>query len=255
LLIQGGSGTKSVSQNIPLSGSRYERFVLSGWNKASDPSSSGGAIAVALTLHRTDGRDSVVSLPFASTAHGWTFGDTSFSSAVAFTSATLTATVSDQTGSLLFDDLEIARTWTGNPGFESGLAAWTGVHLGTGDGVVTSPVAEGAHALALTGSEYQVVQQNLGLAGGSGRTFVLSGWNRTSGTSAGGGRIDVTLRIGNADGTVTWFTVPFARAPHGWVYAEGAITTTKAFTSVIVQAVMSGQTGAAYFDRILVRNG
>jgi SpoIID/LytB domain protein len=255
LLIQGASGTKSVSQSIPLSGARNERFVLSGWNKASAPSSSGGAIAVTLGLHRTDGTTAVVTLPFNKAAHGWTFGDTGFSSVVAFTSATITATVSDQSGNVLFDDLEIARTWPENPGFENGLNNWGGVHLGTGDGVVTSPRAEGAHSLALTGSDYKVVLQNIGLSGGPGRTFVLSGWNRMAGSYSSTGRSNLLLRIGNADGTVTWFSVPFPRAAHGWVYAEGAFKTTKAFTSVLVEVASSGQTATAYFDRILVRNG
>ena len=253
-VIQGASGTKSISQTFALSGARYERFVLSGWNKASAPSSTGGAVELALTLHRTDGTTSVVSLPLDKSAHDWTRREASFSSGVGFTSATLTASVTNQAGSFWFDDVRVARTWTVNPSFESGMAAWKGVHFGAGDGVVSGIMRDGTHSLELTGGGYQVAEQTLNISGKAGHSFVLSGWNRAAGTSANGGRIDVTLRIQNADGTVTWFTVPFARGPHGWTYAEGAVTVTKAFTNVMVQAVLSDQTGSAYFDGIEVRN-
>ena len=188
-------------------------------------------------------------MPFDKAAHGWTLGEDSFSSSVGFTSATLTATVSNQTGTFWFDDLRVARAWTVNPSFENGSSGWSG------PGAVTSAGAsEGARALALNGSGFEVEQQPLNLAGTAGRTFILSGWAKTTGTSANGGRIDVTLRVQNADGTVSWYSVPFLRSPHGWMYAEGAFTTGKAFTNVAVQAVMSSQPGTVLLDGIHVRN-
>jgi len=249
LLIEGASGTKTASQTFPLTGARYERFTLSGWSKSIGSWASGGAVSLSLTLHRTDGTTSVVAVPVDRVAHGWTLDEDTFSSSVGFTSATLTATVSNQTGTFWFDDLRVARTWTVNPSFENGSSGWSG------PGSVTSAAAsEGAHALALTGSGFEVEQQPLNLAGSAGRTFILSAWTKTAGTSANGGRIDVTLRVQNADGTVSWYSVPFLRSPHGWMYAEGAFTTAKAFTNVTVQAVMSSQPGTVWFDGIRVRN-
>ena len=249
LLIKGATGTKTASQTFPLTGARYERFTLSGWSMSIGSWASGGAVSLSLTLHRTDGTTSLVAVPIDRAAHEWTLDEDTFSSSVGFTSATLTATVSNQTGTFWFDDLRISRTWTVNPSFENGSSGWSG------PGSVTSAAAsEGAHALALTGSGFEVEQQPLNLAGSAGRTFILSGWTKTAGTSANGGRIDVTLRVQNADGTVSWYSVPFLRSPHGWMYAEGAFTTAKAFTNVTVQAVMSSQPGTVWFDGIHVRN-
>jgi len=250
LLIQGASATKTVSQTFAFSGARVERFVLSGWNKAVGTSSSGGDIGLSLTLHRTDGSSLVVALPFSKTAHDWTRNETTFSSSVGFTSATLTAAVSNQTGSLWFDDLRLVRTWTTNPSFENGLAGWSGTGTEAGGAVV-----DGAHALMLNGSGFNVEQQSLGSGGSAGRTFVVSAWNRSGGTSSTGGRIDVTLRVRNTDGTVSWYSLPFSRAAHRWTFAEQRFTIAKSFTSMTVQAVFENQPGAAYFDGIQVRNG
>ena len=249
LLIKGATSTKSASQTFPLTGARYERFVLSGWNKSAGSSTSGGAVSVSLTLHRTNGTTQVVTVPFDQAAHGWTLGETSFSSSVGFTSATITETVADQTGTFWFDDLRVSRTWTVNPSFENGSSSWSGP--GT---VTSSSASEGLHALSLTGSGFEVEQQPLNLTGNAGRTFIVSGWARTLGTSASGGRIDVTLRVQNADSSVSWYSVPFLRSAHGWMYAEGAFTTVKSFTAVTIQAVMSSQPGTVSFDGIRVRN-
>src|SRR5207248_7551763 len=105
LVMKGASSSKTASQTFPLSGARYERFVFSGWNKATGSSTSGGAVSLSLTLHRTDGSAQVVALPFDEADHGWTLGETSFASSVGFTSATLTATGAYQTGRVWFDAL------------------------------------------------------------------------------------------------------------------------------------------------------
>ena len=249
LLIQGASSTKTVSQTFPLTGARYERFVLSGWNASTGSSTSGGALSLSLTLHRTDGTAQFVTIPFDKAAHGWTLGEASFSSSVGFTSATLAATVANQTGTFWFDDLRVSRSWTLNPSFENGSSSWSGP--GT---VSSSSASEGSHALQLTGNGFEVEQQPLNLAGNPGRTLIVSGWAKTLGTSSSGGRIDLTLRVQNQDGSVSWYSVPFLRSPHGWMYAESAFTTTKAFTNVTIQAVMSSQPGIVSFDGIRVRN-
>jgi SpoIID/LytB domain protein len=254
LFLTGATGSKSVSQTVPISGARYEQFVFGASNKAAAPWASGGAIAATLTLNRTDGTSQTVGLHFDRQPHDWSYMETAVRSPVAFTSATLTLSATDQTGSIWFDDVRLSRSWISNPSFESGLSAWRPINLGSSTGVVSSSPAFGAHSLAFTGSGFQVVQQSLPVSGRAGRRFIVSGWNRNVGTSSSGGRIDLTLRFQNTDGTTSWVSVPMPRTSHPWIYVEGVVTAPKTFSSVIAQVVFENQVGTASFDGVEVHN-
>lgn len=252
-LALGAGGAKRVIQYLPLSGLRSERVVLSAWNRADAPSALGGPIAVALTLINTDGTRSATSLEFPKAAHGWTLGEVTVAAPKHFSSAVVTVVFDNQTGTAFFDAIRISKTWTANPSFENGLTGWSSYGFGSGDGVVSAVVREGAGALALTGAGRQGVLQQLSVAGNAGARYVVSGWNRAAGTSGGGGMIGLTVAFRNTDGTTSWVAVPFARTPHEWTYREQVVAAQRRFSRVDVYVVFYDQTGSGTFDGIRLR--
>src|SRR5439155_24596158 len=142
------------------------------------------------------------------------------------------------------------RTWTVNPSFESGLASWTPQGFSSGDGIVTTPVRDGAHALELIGSGRQNVSQTLAVGGGAGGRFLLSGWSRASGTRSGGGTIGMILGFRNTDHTTSWATVAFPRSPHPYSYTEAFVVAPKRYSRIDLYVAFYDQSGWATFDAI-----
>jgi SpoIID/LytB domain protein len=251
LVVAGAAATKRATQTLAFAGRRGERVAVSAWNRATGSDSAGGALAVTLTLVNTDGSRSSRTIDFARAAHDWTFGREELSAPKNFSSAALTVTSANQTGSAWFDDIEVSKSWVQNASFESNLDAWRANNLQAGDGVVSS-AREGARAVRISGGASRNLAQYVPFAGTPGRRFVISGWNMTRGaTSAGGVSLRAVLR--NTDGTNTAVSVPFASATHPWSYGEKLVVAPKKFSRVDVYVAMSNGAGFAYFDGVRLR--
>lgn len=146
--------------------------------------------------------------------------------------------------------VEEAGNLATNGSFEAGWSEWRGSGVKPGDGPAVGTVRAGSRSMHLAAGGRKVVVQSLSVAGGAGRRFVVSGWARTSATSAGGGPVGVNLALHNADGTISWNLVEFARGPHDWAYAERVVTAPKQFVRAELYALFYDQTGHVYFDAL-----
>lgn len=246
------SGLKQVTQTTSLSGRRTERFVLSAWNKASGAAAH-AEISVTLDFVAADGTRSPTRLFFPAADHDWTRNEVVVSAPFDFTAAVVTATLNSWSGSTSFDAIHVARTFSANPSFESGLNGWSPHGLGSGDGVWSRAVGEGNLALRFTGSGRQSVSQSVATSGRAGGRLILSGWSRLSGTSTSGGTIALLAGFRNTDGSTSWVTVPFAKAPHQWSYTEALAVSPKAFSRVDLYVTFYDQTGWGAFDGVVLR--
>jgi stage II sporulation protein D len=254
LAMVGASGSKSVSQALTLSGAHSERFILSAWTRTTGTNPSGGPITAALTMFAADGTTSVGTLEFARGAHGWTYSENEIQVSKAFVRARLTLSTSAQSGTVFFDDVRVTRSWTHNASFESGLTGWSGYGLGSGDGTSQVTARDGATSLRLTGNARTGLVQSVAFGGRAGQRFVLSGWIRTSSTSASGGSIAYVAVFRNTDGSSTWFTLPTIKGTHPWLYGETLLVAPKPFSALGVYAIFYDQSGSAYFDGIRIRS-
>ncbi|MHB8510970.1 MAG: SpoIID/LytB domain-containing protein [Actinomycetota bacterium] len=138
-----------------------------------------------------------------------------------------------------------------NGSFENGWSQWTqaGSHASS-DGPTSSAVKDGSHAMTLVAGGSKSIVQELSLAGGAGRRFVLSGWARTVGTDPNGGAIALSLSLQNLDGTTSTTSLPWSRGAHDWQYVERSITASKPFSHATVSASFDNQTGSVFFDAL-----
>ncbi|MGZ7032591.1 MAG: hypothetical protein ACXVIJ_11520, partial [Thermoanaerobaculia bacterium] len=254
LKVGGVSGSKSIGQSLALSGASGERFDLSVWTRTVGTDPSGGPIRASLTFFNTDGTTSVGSLDLAKAAHDWVNATTEIRAPKPFARARAALTTSGQTGTVWFDDVRVARTWTHNSSFENGTTGWSGYAAGAGTGSTQATAREGASALLLTGKSRTGFVQSIPFGGRAGHRFVLSGWVRTSSTSPTGGLIGYIAAIRNTDGTTTAIQLPAEKGTHPWRYGERLLVATKAFSRVDVYAVFYDQSGTAYFDGVRLRN-
>ena len=249
-----GDQTHSVfgTQTLASGGPAGARFVLSGWNRAAGTSATGGPLMIIAAVRNQDGTSSVTPLSFARAAHGWSLGQAVITTTKPYARIDVYARIDRQTGSAWFDNVRLSPTdgsLSDDPGFEAGVASptkWIVTGTGARD---TSTFLFGAASLRLTPNAQAVyATQHLPLAGAAGRSYLLSGWNRTLGTSAQKGPVYLVAALRNLDGTTSYVTVSFARGPHGWAYGEATFAATKAFQQVDLYARVDDQTGTVWFD-------
>ena len=243
------AGSKVVSQDAPISGKHSDHFVLSAWNKAVSPSSD-ASIRAFVTFVGTDGSRSSQTLTFPSAAHDWTYAEQVVSAPKDYAKISVAVGYSAAGGSTYFDAVRLSKTWTLNPSFESGLANWTPQGFSSGDGIIQSTVRDAANALELVGSGKQNVSQVLSVGGGAGGRFLVSTFNRASGTKSSGGTIGLIVGFRNTDGTTTWTTIAFPRTAHAYSYIESVVTAPKRYSRIDVYAVFYDQTGWTTFDDV-----
>ena len=242
-------------QRVAFPGHAGDTFTLSSWNRTSGTSSSLGRVALAAAVRNTDGTTNFFVVDFSKDPHGWTSAETRFTATKAFNAVDLYPQINGQTGTAWFDEVRLARakdTLSDNAGFEAGAATPSSWSLsGSGARDTTDPFA-GDASLRLqavtTKSIYGV--QSVPVSGGAGSRFLLSGWNRTAGTSSARGRVSLIAAVRNSDGTTSFFLVDFARAPHGWIYGQVPFTAPKAFSRIDLYTQIDVQTGSAWFDEV-----
>src|SRR5438874_367450 len=139
----------------------------------------------------------------------------------------------------------------------TGTASWPvggNVHLANysaSDLASTAFARDGSHSFHITAGGQKAISQTIAFGGGHARSFILGGWNRANGASAGGGPVELTATARYTDGSTQAWHVPFARNTHSWVYAEQPFTTaSKPLSSITVAATFANQTGDAYFDAL-----
>lgn len=246
---------KGFTQRIQRSGKAGDRFVLSGWNRARDVSATGGSIDLMAKLRHADGSDTSVRVDFPVTTHGWRYEQTTFTAPEDFTAIDLYAHMRYQTGWTWYDRIRLVREDLMNAGFEAGAvtpSSWELLNGPSGSGRDTVSVRSGIASLRLNGSTARNVyaRQYRSIAGAAGQTLRLSGWNRTTGSSASGGAVQLWMRVRHTDGTSATAAYDFPRAPHAWRYGELLVTTQKAYDRVDVFARFAEQTGSAWFDEL-----
>ncbi len=246
------SGLKQLSQPIALSGLRSERFVLSGWNRSAGTASH-AEISVALEFVAADGSKSATRLLFPTADHDWRRGEIVVTAPFDFTTAVVTLTLNSFSGSTSFDAIHVARNFTANPSFENGLGSWSSHGFASGDGVWSRAAGEGSLSMRLAGSGRQSVSQSVAKSGGAGGRLILSGWSRLSDTSTSRGTVGLLAGFRNTDGSTSWVTVPFAKAPHQWAYTEAVVVAPKRYSRVDVFVTFYDQSGWGAFDGVTLR--
>jgi hypothetical protein len=166
----------------------------------------------------------------------------------------VTVSVADQTGRFWFDAVRLQHEWNANPSFEGGLSSWDASRLGSASGLVSDHVSDGDASVRMSGSGDHVLMQRISMSGGANKRMILSGWNRTRGTSSDGGPVAFIAVFRNADGTSTSSRLELPRSSHDWVYREALVTSAKPFTRLDVYAIFYDQTGASWFDGVRIRN-
>ena len=135
---------------------------------------------------------------------------------------------------------------------------WTPYNLKSTDGRSTEEVKDGTYSLKISGANiYKRAVQRINESGSTGDTFVLSGWNKTIGSSTTGLCIDILLYLNKPDGSRVFNSVGgFSKSPHDWTFKSRAITASTDYTSMDVYVVYHTQTGTGYFDGLsLTKNG
>jgi len=189
-------------------------YVLEGWVRGNSSGQS------AYLYAKGFGGAEQKSAPVSST--GWTHRSVVFTTGANSTTAEvgLWRDPNSGTGSVSFDDAQLAANLVSNGGFESGLSSWSNWPSGAS----TSATAHSGTASAQqTGSAAGIYRTLTGLSAGT--SYTLSGWvQASSGQSAylyaksfGGGQVQ-TPTITNS----------------GWVYVELAFTTGSTSTSAEV---------------------
>lgn len=244
-----GGGAKRVDQTLVLTGRAYERVTVSAWTRADGPKGDGGPMAVRLTLTHPDGTTTVGSIDVPKTTHTWTRHESVVSFPKTVSRAVLSVESSGQTGTFFVDGIRVLRTLTSNASFESGLTSWGTGGFTADDGIVSS-ARDGAAGLRLYGAGKPRVRQTLATGGGAGTRFVVSGWNRSVGTSTRGGLVGFIVVLWNSDGTRTTTDLSFSGSPHPWTYREWAVTAPKRFSRIDLYSVFYDQRGGTYFDSV-----
>jgi SpoIID/LytB domain protein len=251
-----GAGATGVRQTVPLSGATGRRLVLSAWNKTSGATSTATPPIVQATFVNTDGTRTSQSLAFPAADHAWTYGEVVARAAKPYKAVVLQVLYNDQTGTAGFDSVRLAESFAANPGFESDLASWSPFGFGdAGDGIMTSPVRDGAKALKLSGSGRQGVLQSIALSSVAGRKLLVSTIAKNTGTSTSGGAITIVVAFRNRDGSTSRYYAHLPKAPNDWTFLERIFTAPKAFSSVDVYLMVIDQPGSVIFDALRVALG
>jgi hypothetical protein len=243
-----------AAQAVNGDGPAGARFVISGWSRTAGTSASGGPVMIIAAVRNQDGTSSVTPLNFARGPHGWSFGSAVVTTTKRYTRVDVYARVDRQTGTSWFDNVRLSPadgSLSIDPGFENGAlgTAWAVTGSGARD---TTTYASGVASVRLGGAAGAVyAMQNVPVSGAGGRNFIVSGWNRTTGTSTQGGPVYLVAAIRNLDGSTTFVPVQFARGPHAWTYGEMTFTTPRAFGQIDLYARVDNQTGgSAWFDDV-----
>ena len=254
LSIAGGSSTKTVSQSFHFGAAAGEKLLLSAWSETAGTSPSGGPLSVVVGLHHPNGLTTESTLPISAAPHAWARAQIEIVATAPVDSAWVKVVAAGQTGTLNVDDVELVRDWGVNPSFEGSLSSWSTYSFTTGDGFVSSPVRDGSGALAITAGGRKGALESIAKTGAAGARFIVSGWSKTTGTSANGGPVSILVKFLNTDGTTTYRSLVFATAPHDWTYQEAVVSAAKQFSKVFVYAISYDQTGSTWFDTVRFRS-
>ena len=242
------------SQTVAGGGPAGARFVVSAWNRTAGTTSNGGPVMVIAAVRNQDGSSSVTPLTFAGSPHGWSYGQNVITTTKPFARIDLYARIDRQTGTAWFDNLRLSPvdgSLSNDPGFENGTTSPTAWSMtGSGARDATTFLFDSAALRLASSSQAVYAMQHVPVAGTAGRTLLLSGWNRTVGTSAQKGPIYVVAAVRNLDGTTTFISINFARGPHGWTYGQATFTPAKAFGQIDLYARVDNQSGTAWFDGV-----
>ncbi|MCA1834720.1 MAG: hypothetical protein LC750_18660, partial [Actinobacteria bacterium] len=250
LILEGG--TKRVTQSIAFAGTAGRRFTLAGWSRGDGTNANGGAVEINATLRYADGTSAATRVSFPAASHAWMYGEAQVVASKALASISVGAGVSNQTGTEYFDAIRLYESALANASFEKGLTGWVGSGLSSGDGRVTGTARDGTSYLKLTGDGSTEVRQSVALSGAPSNRLVLSAWNKTSGATASAPPPAVQLTFVHSDGTRSAGMLTFPTADHDWTYGEAIVRAAKAYTSVGVRVLYSGQTGTSLFDSIRI---
>jgi stage II sporulation protein D len=242
--------TVAVVQPAAARGRIGDRLILSGWNRASNTSGPGGSIELRVTATFNDGAVKAYTAAFPRTPHGWTFVEKAFVVEHSYQSLTIAARASDQSGTVWFDRIRVARERVVDPSFESG-SAWQLANAASTDGRTFNDARAGVASLRLSARSDATVYARQALSNFSvpaGTRLRIGGWSRTVGTSPTMGAVMVVARLTNVDGTIESVVVQYPRDDHDWRYAESVFTAKKDVKSAIVYSKVSRQSGRAWFD-------
>ena len=115
---------------------------------------------------------------------------------------------------------------------------------------------EGRYSLKITGQSNinKYAKQHISLSGDAGSSLLVFCSNKTDGSSATGGSINLSIYLNNNDGTKSQSTLSFAKNSHDWITIGRQITATKDFDSADIFVRYNNQKGSTYFDGIKLLN-
>lgn len=250
-LAMSSAGATSLTQVIPVSGRRSERFVLSAWSKTAGTDPNGGTMQMSVTFTDAAGATAVATMALPKAEHEWQMTAASVSAPINFESATIAISRAGQTGTLYVDEVRIARSWSANPWLEGTLDPWRAIGSGVTLGL---PALDGSAGVTLKGSGAQAIRQAVALRGGAGKALVVAGWSRAIGTDPRKGFLGVKLVFHNTDDTLSTVAVPFLASSHQWLYEEHVARAPKGFTAVDIVALTWDQPGTTSFDGVSFRS-
>lgn len=131
---------------------------------------------------------------------------------------------------------------------------WKAYNFSASDGRSFEYSLDSASSLRITGDtdKSKYVKQTIQAAGKAGDTLLLSAWNKTVGSSTGGGVIGAVIHLNNADGMKTIKMMFFEKNTHDWQNSTTSITANKDYSSIDIAVGYVRQTGTAYFDNLML---
>ncbi|MED4404101.1 DNRLRE domain-containing protein [Metabacillus fastidiosus] len=152
-----------------------------------------------------------------------------------------------------------------NPTAPTSVNDWNLKTLGTGDGPSKDTTKHGNYSFKIKGvSANRSLGQDVQVGGKAGESLSLSGWAYGDGTNENGGDFSLKLSFIYSDGTEEAKSIPFIKKYPAnpsdtnvdkWQFVKKSFKASKDFSSVKIYAVYNNQTGAAYFDNILLEEG
>ncbi len=252
---------KQVKQNIAINGNAGDVLVFSGNNKTDGASASGSYIGAIVYLTYTDGTEDSQKILFDKNTHDWTKKAAAITAQKNYTSARVYVGYCNQTGTGYFDDFKLYKTTylantLLNPSFEIDDNAdnipdnWIPSQLVAGDGRSADFAKEGTYSLKIAGdaTKQKQIRQTISISGNAGETLVLTGENKTNGTSGSGGYVGAVLYLTYADATQSSHPMLFNKDTHDWNKRSIAVVAQKNYTSARLYITYYNQTGTAYFD-------
>ena len=244
-----GNTSWPVGGTVRLSTPQASRFFGPGWISSTRPASVGRNVTAPSSSSVAPGQTAEFRIPIhTDNVPAGTYSQTF--TAINDGASTMTPTFAVQ--------IVVLPSWTDeapnmvtNGSFESN-GVWIASGITSGDGITTATKRDGARSFRLAGSGSKHLRQTIGFAGGTGRRFVIGGWNRTDGSSSSGGAVEIRATSTYTDGTTSSVAIGFARASHPWTYDETffATSASKALRSITVDLSYATQTGWAYFDAV-----